>query len=84
MTAGQTSSRSGSLHLDKELGRAGLPVEKVGNSLPLQTFIFFSQYQSYVSFHCQTYGQPLMRLTLLLLNMQVVLKQVKLAIVMNT
>lgn len=41
MTAGQTSSRSGSLHLDKELGRAGLPVEKIGNNLPLQIFIFF-------------------------------------------
>lgn len=46
--------------------------------------IFFSHYQGYVSFHCQTYGKPLMRLTLLLLNMQVVSKQVRLAVVMNT
>lgn len=68
MAAGQPRSRS----------VAGWDCQRLGIAL------VFSQYQGYVSFHCQTYGKPLMRLTLLLLNMQVVPKQVKLAVVMNT
>lgn len=83
MAAGQPSGRSGSLRLGEELGRVGSLGKSLGTAYSCKS-LFLSQYQSYVSFHCQTYGQPLMRLTLLLLNMQVVLKQVKLAMVMNT
>lgn len=60
---------------------AGWDCHRLGTAL---IFFFFYQYQGYVSFHSQTYGKPLMSLTLLLLNMQVVSKQVKLAVVMNT
>jgi len=42
MTAGQPSGKSMSIHLEEELGRVGLPVEKIGNSLQLQVFVFFT------------------------------------------
>lgn len=36
-----TQQQSGSFCVDEELGRVGLPVEKVGNSLPFQVCLFF-------------------------------------------
>lgn len=42
MNASQPRSNSGRFHLDEELIRVELPVEKVGNSLLLKVFIFLA------------------------------------------